>query len=166
MRVDSFKFICILLVLIYNELSFSLLPCLLSFQLKNDDLIIGKEMLRQVLEDAGKDIQQLIRNERNEYKIEAEKQKLELIDNVNMKVREIADERNVSVGQLKETLKASVDALEAKAQERKKMLDETVDEGIKNVKAETENALKKIQIANESKRTDIFRRCFIIIVKI
>ena len=111
-------------------------------------------MLRQVLEDAGNEIQQLIRNERNEYKLEAEKRKLDLIDKVNMKVQEIEDKRNVSL----ETLKACLDALEAKAQElsdmgeqKKRMLEDVANEGVKNVNVEAENALNKIQKAEQGK---------------
>ena len=135
-----------------------------NFQLQNDDLIIGKEVLRQVLEDAGKDIQQIIKNERNAYKAEDKKRKLDLIDTVNTKVQENADERTVSSEQLKMILKASEDTL-ARAQEikqeikdmgeqRKHSLEKVASEGIKNVKTEKENALEEIQKAKQSKCTN------------
>ncbi|XP_060571245.1 uncharacterized protein LOC132729492 [Ruditapes philippinarum] len=74
-------------------------------KLQSDDLIIGKDVVRKVLEDVGKTIQEQIRNEMDEYKQETEKRKLELIDIINLKVKDIEDKGNVSLAKLNDAIK-------------------------------------------------------------
>jgi dGTP triphosphohydrolase len=129
-------------------------------QLQSDDLIIGKDVVRKVLEDVGKTIQEQIRNGMNEYKQDTEKRKLELIDIISIKVKDIEDKRIVSLAQLNDAINSSIDAFEAKvkqsiqeidnlARKGKETLESVAKDGVQNVNKEKENAIQEIQQAAE-----------------
>jgi hypothetical protein len=109
------------------------------------------------LEDVGKTIQEQIRNEMDEYKQETEKRKLELIDIINLKVKDI---ENVSLAQLNDAINSSIDAFDAKvkqsiqeidnlARKGKETLESVVNDGVQTVNKEKENAIMDIQKAAE-----------------
>ncbi|XP_060579508.1 uncharacterized protein LOC132736368, partial [Ruditapes philippinarum] len=132
-------------------------------KLQSDDLIIGKDVVRKVLEDVGKTIQEQIRNEMDEYKQETEKRKLELIDIINLKVKDIEDKGNVSLAKLNDAINSSIDAFDAKvkqsiqeienlARKGKETLESVANDGVQTVNKEKENAIKEIQKAAEKSR--------------
>jgi predicted ArsR family transcriptional regulator len=123
-------------------------------------LIIGKDVVRKVLEDVGKTIQEQIRNEMDEYKQETEKRKLELIDIINLKVKDIEDKGNVSLAKLNDAINSSIDAFDAKVKQSiqeienlerkgKETLESVANDGVQKVNKEKENAIKEIQKAAE-----------------
>ncbi|XP_060607621.1 uncharacterized protein LOC132759790 [Ruditapes philippinarum] len=129
-------------------------------KLQSDDLIIGKDVVRKVLDDVGKTIQEQIRNEMDVYKQKTEERKLELINSVNLKIKDIEEKGNVSLAKLK----SSIDAFETKVTESIQEIDsrtrkgiETIEsvtnDGVQNVKEEKENAIKEIQKAAEKCKT-------------
>jgi hypothetical protein len=129
-------------------------------QLQSDDLIIGKDVVRKVLEDVGKAIQEQIRNGIDEYKQETEKRKLELIGIISVKVKDIEDKGNISLVHLNDAIKSSIDAFDAKVKQsiqeidnltRKgnEALESVANDGVQNINKEKENAIKEIQKAAE-----------------
>ncbi|XP_060588076.1 uncharacterized protein LOC132743564 [Ruditapes philippinarum] len=132
-------------------------------KLQSDDLIIGKDVVRKVLDDVRKTIQEQIKNEMNEYKQKTEERKLELINIINLKVKDIEEKGNVSLVQLNGAVQSSIDAFEAKVKESiqeidsqtkkgKETLESVTNDGVQNVNKEKENAMKEIQKAAEKSR--------------
>ena len=131
-------------------------------------MVIGKDVLLKVLDDAGKTIQEHIRTEMNDYKCETERRKLELIDLITTTVKDIEDQGNISKTVLFETLKSSIEAIEIKVKESinkiqergKQIIDEGVkklNEGVQKLNKEKENAIKEIQ---EAKKGKVLFVCF------
>jgi hypothetical protein len=123
-------------------------------------LVIGKDVVRKVLDDLGKTIQEQIRNEMDEYKQKTKEKKLELINIINLKIKDIEEKGNVSLAKLNGAVKLSIDAFEAKVKESIQEIDsqtrkgkETIEivtnYGVQNVNKEKESAIKEIQKAAE-----------------
>ncbi|XP_060560444.1 uncharacterized protein LOC132720333 [Ruditapes philippinarum] len=96
----------------------------------------------------------------DEYKQETEKRKLELIDIINLKVKDI---ENVSLAQLNDAINSSIDAFDAKvkqsiqeidnlARKGKETLESVANDGVQTVTKEKENAIMDIQKAAEKSR--------------
>jgi hypothetical protein len=110
-----------------------------------DELIIGKDVVRAVLEDVGNVIQEQIRNEMDEFKQKADKQKLELIEIINLKVKDIDDEGNISLSKLKDTFTSSIDAFEAKVQKAIQEIDKQITKGERKLKIVAKEEVKKFR---------------------
>ncbi|XP_060581121.1 uncharacterized protein LOC132737791 [Ruditapes philippinarum] len=132
-------------------------------KLQLDELIIGKDVVRTVLEDVGNAIQEQIRNEIDEFEQKTEKQNLELIEIINLKVKDIEDEGNISFSKLKDTFTSSIDALEAKVQKAIQEIEEqktkeerklkiVAKEELKTIREEGANVIKEIHEAAEQPR--------------
>jgi hypothetical protein len=123
-------------------------------------LIIGKDVVRKVLEDVGKTIQEQIRNEMDEYKKKTEERKLELIKDIDLKVKEIEEKGNVSLAQLKSFIDAfetkvteSIQEIDSQTRKGKETIESVTNDGVQNVNKEKENAIKEIQKAAEKCKT-------------
>ncbi|XP_053382059.1 uncharacterized protein LOC123541230 [Mercenaria mercenaria] len=128
-------------------------------QLQNDTLVIGKDDLRKVLDDGCKAVQDEIRTAKDDYKKDAERQKLQLIKITNEYVSDIGRQGKASMSQLDQACKSAMDEIE---KQRKKSVKEVQAEGgkqkeiivaegrtiaktvIEEVQIETVNAKRKI----------------------
>ena len=89
----------------------------MELQLQNDDLVIGTDVVRLVLNDVGNAIQKQITDEISQYQQVTEEQKKELLDTVQKKIKDIEIQENVSVTHLNNILKTSVDNFKTLVQE-------------------------------------------------
>ncbi|XP_060561205.1 uncharacterized protein LOC132720976 [Ruditapes philippinarum] len=113
-------------------------------KLQMDELIIGKDVVRAVLEDVGKAIQEQIRNEMDEFKQKTDQQKIELIEIINLKVKDIDDEGNISLSKLKDTFTSSIDAFEAKVQKASQEIYKQKTKGKRKLKIVAKEEVKKL----------------------
>ncbi|XP_053391987.1 uncharacterized protein LOC123543639 [Mercenaria mercenaria] len=97
-------------------------------QLQNDTLVIGKDDVRKVLDDVGKAVQDEIRTAKEDYKKDAERQKLKLIKMTKRYVGAIDRHGKALVSQLDKAYISAMDEIEKQA---KKSVEDVEAEGEK-----------------------------------